>query len=100
MGRLQLQSLLEELLGSGQVHYQPPPSLLMTYPAIVYNLDYGVSEFADNLPYNFSKRYQVTAIDRDPDSELPDKLARLPLCTMNRTYRSDGLNHFVFNIYF
>lgn len=87
-------------MGSDQVHFQPPANVLLKYPAIVYNLDYGVTEFAGNLPYTFSKRYQVTAIDRDPDSELSDKLAGLPMCTMNRTYRSDGLNHFVFNIYF
>lgn len=100
MGRLQLQSLLEGLLGSDEVHFQPPATILLNYPCIVYNLDYGVTEFAGNRPYSFTKRYQVTAIDRDPDSQLPDKLAELPLCTINRTYRADGLNHFVFNIYF
>jgi len=63
-------------------------------------LDYAVSEFADNDPYKYSKRYQVTVIDRDPDSIIPDKLAKQRLCTFNRAYQADSLNHFVFNIYF
>ena len=100
MGRLQLQSLLEELLGSNKVHFQPPATILLSYPCIVYTLDYAVSEFADNDPYKYSKRYQVTVIDRDPDSIIPDKLAKQRLCTLNRAYQADSLNHFVFNIYF
>ena len=34
--RLDLQALLEDLLGSRNVYYQPPESVKMNYPAIVY----------------------------------------------------------------
>ena len=34
--RLELQSKLEEILGSRQVYYQPPETVKMEYPAIVY----------------------------------------------------------------
>ena len=37
--RLDLQALLEDLLGSRNVYYQPPESDKMNYPAIVYALE-------------------------------------------------------------
>ena len=98
--RLQLQNLLEGILGSENVYFQPPSSVSMQYPAIVYQRDTMRSEFAGNLPYRVSKRYQVTYIDRLPDSEVPDKLAALPMCVHTRFFRVNNLNHDVFDIYF
>jgi hypothetical protein len=100
MGRSQLQSLLEEILGSDEVHFQPPTNVEMAYPAIVYHWDFANTEFADSSPYRFVKRYMVTHIDRDPDSPIPDQLARLPMCTFNRSYTSEDLHHSVFNLFF
>ena len=98
--RLQLQNLLEELLGSTNVYFQPPANLQMKYPAIVYSRDPADTKFADNVPYSYTKRYQVTVLDRNPDSDIPDKIASLPLCTHDRSYPADNLNHDVFNLYF
>jgi hypothetical protein len=95
-----LQSLLEALLGSRNVYFQPPESLKMSYPAIVYERDYAVSAFAGNKPYRHTKRYQVTVIDGDPDSEIPDKVASLPLCRFSRHFVADNLNHDVYNLFF
>jgi hypothetical protein len=72
----------------------------MRYPCIVYKRDYAYTEFAGNLPYKYCKRYQVTVIDRDPDSPFPDKIAALPMCTFNRFFTADNLNHDVFNVFF
>jgi hypothetical protein len=96
--RLQLQSLLETI--TEHVYFQPPINLNLQYPCIVYERDSSSSAFADNEPYRFVWRYAVTVIDRDPDSALPDKLAALPLCTFNRHFTADDLNHDVFNIFF
>lgn len=98
--RLELQVLLRALLGTDFVYFQPPPDLKMDYPAIVYSLDAGRSTFADNKPYRFKKRYQVTYISREPDDDIPDKLAMLPECTFTRFYPADNLNHYVFNLFF
>ena len=38
--RIELQLKLEEILGSRHVYFQPPASIKMTYPAIVYELDF------------------------------------------------------------
>lgn len=98
--RLQLQTLLEAQLGSRNVYFQPPPSVKMKYPCIVYSLSDIDTKFADNIPYSNKRRYQLTAIDPNPDSVIPDKLALLPMCVFDRSYTADNLNHYVFNIYF
>lgn len=95
-----IQELLKTLLGSSNVYFQPPNNLQMQYPCIIYQRDYAYTEFADNGPYRYCKRYQVTVIDRDPDSLIPDKIANLPMSTFNRFFATDNLNHDVFNVYF
>lgn len=98
--RSPLHKLLKETLGSDNVYFQPPPNVQMKYPAIVYNRDYEETRFAGNKPYMREKRYQVTVIDRDPDSLIPDRVAELPMCTFNRFFAADNLNHDVFTLYF
>lgn len=98
--RLELHQILVDLLGSSNVYFQPPASVKMVYPAIVYSRDSADSEFASNKLYLYHKRYQVTVIDRNPDSHIPDKVARLPLSSFSRHFAADNLNHDVFSIYF
>lgn len=98
--RLQLQSLLEEILGSRFVYFQPPANVQMEYPCIVYAKDSADTRFADNSPYRYNKRYQVTVIDRNPDSSIPDKVAALPMTLFTRWFAADNLHHDVFNVYF
>jgi hypothetical protein len=98
--REELQDLLEETLGTENVYFQPPASFKMTYPCIVYELKDIKTLFASGTPYLLGKQYQVTSIDRDPDSETVDKLSLLPMCIFDRHFVSDGLNHNVFVMYF
>lgn len=98
--RLDLHAYLVFLLGSENVYFQPPASVQMEYPAIVYERDRRVVQHADNAPYAQTKRYQVTFIGRDPDSEIPEKLAAMPLSSFDRHFATAGLNHDAFNIYF
>lgn len=98
--RLELQALLVDLLGSDNVYFQPPPSLQMSYPCIVYTRDFSLTQFADDKPYLIEKRYQVTVIDRNPDSVIPGKVAKLPKCTFDRFFTADNLNHDVFRLFF
>lgn len=96
--RRDLQTLLKTI--TDNVYFQPPSTIQMTYPAIVYSRADSITRFASNLPYHRFKRYLVTVIDRDPDSEIPDKVAALPMCTHNRFFAADSLNHDVFYLYF
>jgi len=98
--RTDLQTLLEDVLGSENVYFQPPPTFMMSYPCIVYNRSNIRSKFGDNMPYKQDKEYTVTVIDANPDSEIPDKMAALPRCLFDRNYAVENLNHDVFNILF
>lgn len=72
----------------------------MVYPCIVYKLDDENRQHADNNVYRRVKRYQVTVIDRDPDSEIPDQVGNLPMCAFDRFFTTDNLNHFVYQLFF
>lgn len=101
--RLQLQTLLEALTENetlGKVYFQPPNNFKMQYPCIVYTRYQARSLYAGNKPYLFSQRYAVTVIDRDPDGKLTDLVAGLPLCSFERHFATDNLNHDVYNLYF
>lgn len=100
--RLDLQAELEDLMGAGKmVKFQPPPNYKLTYPCCLYELSSGTTRFADNYPYTFKKRYSVTIIDRNPDTDYVEMMAmRFQMCTMDRAYSADGLNHYVFTLYY
>ncbi len=98
--RLDLQTLLEETLGSRNVYFQPPESMKISYPAIVYSLGDIESNHADDVCFTSVKQYSVIYITTDPDSGMIDKLSALPYCRFDRHYKSDNLNHYVYRIYF
>lgn len=98
--RLQLQALLEVILGTDAVYFEPPNSTQMVYPCIVYNRDSTDTGFAGNKPYRFTKRYQVTVIDEDPDTTIPDRVGELSMCVHDRSFVVNNLNHYVFTLYF
>lgn len=98
--RLELQALLETLLGSKNVYFQPPASLKMEYDCIRYSRTTIESLYANNDPYRLYDRYQLTAIYKNPDSDLPRRIAMLPMCSHERHYTADNLNHDVFNLYY
>jgi len=85
---------------TSNVYFQPPTNVRLQYPCIVYHRDFADTKFADDEPYNHTKRYQIMVIDQDPDSEIPDKVAALPMSLFNRFFTADDLNHDVFNVYF
>lgn len=98
--RLNLHTILKAVLQAVNVYFQPPPSQQMVYPCIVYERSAGSTKFADNYPYNTQKGYTITVITTDPDSAIPDRVAKLPTCVFNRHFVVNNLNHFVFNIYY
>lgn len=98
--RLELQEHLELLIGSDQVYFQPPPNVQMQYPAIVYELSDMVSVFASNRPYRTTNQYEITVIDKNPDSLLPAKIKALPMSRFVRAFKTSGLNHTIFDLYF
>ena len=98
--RLSLQSMLEEILGSRNVYFDPPPSVQMKYDAIRYSRSNIQNTHANDSVYTQRNRYELVAIYEDPDSELPLKLSKLPMCRHDRHYKADNLNHDVFTLYY
>ena len=98
--RLELQSKLEELLGNKNVYYQPPESLKLEYPAIVYFKNRIDKKHADNTAYLLTNQYEIIVIDKKPDNPVINKLLALPMCSYDRSYKSDNLNHDVLTLYF
>lgn len=98
--RENLQTILESLLGSGNVYYQPPEAIKMRYPAIRYNRSRMDSKYANNKKYSMMDCYELTVIARLPDDPVIKELLQLPYCSYDRHYVADNLHHDVLTIYY
>lgn len=72
----------------------------MHYPAIVYERDTESAQYADNAKFRRKTGYQVTVIDRNPDSPVLERVTNLPLCAYTTHFVVDGLNHDIFRLFF
>jgi len=98
--RLSLHALFKSIPGVADAYFQPPSSTTMQYPCIRYVRSDIDQDSADNVVYRTMTRYQVTVIDRNPDSTIVDVIKQMPLCIYDRSYTADNLNHDVFNLYY
>lgn len=96
--RLDLHAKLVEILGTGNVYYQPPETIKMQYPCIVYEHSRESIWHADDRPYKLDSIYTVTSISRDPESPVPDKIALLRSAAFERHFVADNLHHYVYRI--
>lgn len=96
--REQLHEVFCKILQSRNAYFQPPESIKMNYPAIVYELADIPSLYANNGVYLSGRKYTVTIIDKDPDSSLVGKVSALPTCKFSRSYKAEGLNHWSFTL--
>lgn len=97
--RMMLQRMLEDILGNDHVYFQPPESIQMAYPCVVYRLNNIERRSANNLPYIVDYEYQLIAMDWNPDSDLPERLLQLPMSRFSTHYTSDNLHHWIINLY-
>lgn len=96
-----LQKKLEEILGSENVYFQPPESIKMKYPCIIYQLQSYDLKYADNIVYKKKQRWRLTVVDKDPQSDITDMIiSNLPYCYFDRFFTKDGLNHWSLSLYF
>ena len=99
MNRLDLHEKFLSVLGSNNVYFQPPESIKIKYPAIIYSLDNIKTGYADNEKRYMFDRYRVTLVDPNPDNEFIDKIMRLPYSEFNNHFVTSGLHHYNFTIY-
>ena len=98
--RLELHSELQRITGLKYLYFQPPESIKIHYPCVIYQLaDIGMIH-ADDAVYKGQKRYTITIVDKDPDSDIPEKLYEMAYVSFDRFYTADNLNHWVFTIYY
>lgn len=98
--RLEFQSVLEELLESRNVYFQPPESTKMQYDAIKYSKKNIRSTYANNSKYSMMDCYELIVIAKRPDHPVIQKLLALPYCSYDRQYISNGLYHDALTIYY
>ena len=97
--RIELHSMLEELMESDKVYFQPPASKKISYPCIIYRINKVNNTYSNNNIYKQDYFYELILVDSNPDSKYFHKLCKLPNCVFKHFYVSDNLNHFVFSIY-
>lgn len=99
--RLELQAVFEEILGSRNVYFQPPPTVKMQYDAIRYELSGKDLKRANDRIYHSTNQYNGVVITRDPDTTIPDDiLSHFQMCSFGRPYTADNLNHYPFTLYY
>lgn len=82
--------------GKDHCYFQPPASLEMDYPCIIYHYLNDIDTYADNTIYQSYKKYKVIVIDEDQDSKIPERLKEIPYCSLDIKFTVEGLNHFVY----
>ena len=98
--RLTLHEELVQILGSRYVYFQPPESIKMTYPCIIYER-YDINNIhADDDIYLDPRQYRITVVDPNPDSEIVERMAKFRSARFVRHMVVDNLNHDTFTIYY
>lgn len=86
-------------VAENRVFYQPPNGMTLNFPCVVYKLSGDKAIHADNQLYGvLSNRYEVTLIDRNPDSVYYDEIRKIKMTSFSRTFDNDNLHHWVFTI--
>lgn len=98
--RADLQAELEKILGNRNVYYQPPESVKINYPAIIYSRNDIDSKYANDKSYINTNCYEVIVIDKKPDNAAIDQILGLPCCIFDRHYTADNLHHDVLILYY
>ena len=88
-------------LGARKTLFQPPPDVLLEYPAIIYTRKSTYTMAADNKNYTGTTYYQIEVIDPDPDSTLVAALLdKFQMIKHVNNFKTNNLNHDVFNLYY
>ena len=88
-------------LGTQAVHFQPPPSVKLVFPCIVYRRKSTDSIAADNRNYKNIPLYQIELIDPNPDTPYVDSLLNsFSMIKHVNSFPADNLNHYVFDLYY
>lgn len=97
--RQEFHNKLKEIYPNISIYFQPPASIKMSYPCIIYNLDNINMTRADNKIYTAQYRYALTYVSNKPDDTDYQKLFdTFEYVNLERYYRADNLNHYLITI--
>lgn len=96
--RTEMQSMLEEVLGSSNVYFQPPSNTSIKYPCIVYSFERFNINHADNQPYIVTGRWHIHHMYKNPKNDLKEKFLYVPFCTFDRRIVTEGVYNDYYNI--
>lgn len=82
------------------VYFQPPATIQMKYPCIVYHRKPPQIDHADNRPYRKGELWQLTVIDRSPDSSIAESVEELPGIRCDTNFTQDNMHHYVYSLYY
>lgn len=94
--RKDLHAVLKDICPN--VYFQPPESIKLVYPCIVYSFGRLNNRRADNRNYKTCFAYTVTYITRDPVDKTPLAINDIPESSFDRYFVSDNLYHHVFTV--
>lgn len=99
--RLELHNQLSEVLKTTNLYYQQPENFKVKYPCAIYEQESGNIKKANNKLYGYIKKYSVTYISNiENDNVILDMLNSFDYCTIDNTFISDNLYHYVFTLYY
>ena len=99
--RENLHQILTDILGSKCVYYQPPESVKLRYPCIIYSKKQPDEKRANDQIYRSTNRYDLIFITKDPDSNIAESIHKaFPMSSMDAPFISDGLYHNPITLYF
>lgn len=99
--RLELQAKLEAVIGNKNVYFQPPASIRLEYPCVIYSIGSGEANHADNKVYRYTHNYEIIFIYKKPTlSIIEQMMEEFEMCKLTRAYSSDNLNHYAFSLYY
>ena len=97
----ELREVLQATEGYVNLYFQPPQSVQMKYNCIRYKRTSMNVKKANDRTYIGRDQYEIMAISRDPNSDLPRAIQEKFLyCEPGRFFVADNLYHFPFTIYY
>lgn len=99
--RSDLSDILHKIQGNDHIYYQPPESIKIEIPGIIYSKsDIDVIR-ADNRMYINHDKYTLICLSLTSDNPVVKLLIeRLPMCSYDRSYTKNNVYHDVLTVYF
>lgn len=94
--------ILARVIGDeDKVHFQPPESVKLTFPCILFKFEGFKEFFANDGRHMLREKYTATHIYREPEADLKEEvLSAFLFASFDRPYIADNLYHDVYTIYY